>query len=103
MADAEGMFYQIQVASEDSGVLQFLWWPNGDMDVNPFVQKKGVTHQDRFKWVYIDVDPNDKNNVQSSTLNNSYKNILESYQQTLIIHIFVQLPGFGFLICFCAG
>ena len=30
MADIEKMFYQVRVPQEDTDVLRYLWWPNGD-------------------------------------------------------------------------
>ncbi|PFX28501.1 hypothetical protein AWC38_SpisGene6805 [Stylophora pistillata] len=35
MADIEKMFYQVQVPTEDSRYLRFLWWPGGDTDKEP--------------------------------------------------------------------
>lgn len=30
MADIEGMFHQVRIPEEDSDLLRFLWWPDGD-------------------------------------------------------------------------
>ena len=35
MSDIEAMFYQVQVFSSDCDSLQFLWWPDGDLDKDP--------------------------------------------------------------------
>jgi len=32
MDDIEAMFYQVLVPAEQRDFLQFLWWPNGDMN-----------------------------------------------------------------------
>lgn len=32
MADVESMFYQVKVPKEDTDLLRFLWWPNGDLN-----------------------------------------------------------------------
>ena len=32
MADIEAMFHQVRVTPDDSDVLRFLWWPDGDMN-----------------------------------------------------------------------
>ncbi|XP_071058619.1 uncharacterized protein [Pseudochaenichthys georgianus] len=34
MADIEAMFHQVRVPAEDSDLLRFLWWPNGDHHQN---------------------------------------------------------------------
>ena len=31
MADIEKMYYQVRVPEEDTDLLRFLWWPNGDL------------------------------------------------------------------------
>lgn len=33
MSDIEGMFYQVRVPVEDSDMLRFLWWPQGDLNL----------------------------------------------------------------------
>eukprot|EP00794_Sanderia_malayensis_P021405 gene21405-biopygen17186 len=35
MADIEGMFLQVKVPVEDANCLQFLWWPDGDLQSKP--------------------------------------------------------------------
>ena len=35
MSDIEAMFYQVQVSLSDRDYLQFLWWPDGDLDKDP--------------------------------------------------------------------
>ena len=32
IADVEAMFHQVKVPEEDSGLLRFLWWPDGNLD-----------------------------------------------------------------------
>ena len=32
MADVEAMFHQVKVSPEDADLLQFLWWPDGEID-----------------------------------------------------------------------
>ncbi len=41
MADVESMFYQVRVPEEDTDLLRFLWWPEGDLnnDVEEFKMK----------------------------------------------------------------
>ena len=34
-ADIKRMFHQVYVAPEDSGALCYLWWPNGDLSMEP--------------------------------------------------------------------
>ncbi|KAK5928662.1 hypothetical protein CgunFtcFv8_013710 [Champsocephalus gunnari] len=43
MADIEAMFHQVQVPAEDSDLLRFLWWPNGDHHQN-FEEHRMVAH-----------------------------------------------------------
>ena len=31
MADIKSMFYQVKVPEEDTDLLRFLWWPEGDL------------------------------------------------------------------------
>ena len=35
MAEIENMFYQVRVKEEDQDFLRFLWWPKGDMAMEP--------------------------------------------------------------------
>lgn len=35
MADIEAMFYQVRLPEEDSDLLRFLWWPDGDLKQEP--------------------------------------------------------------------
>lgn len=42
MADIEAMFYQVRVTPGNQDVLRFLWWPEGNMDVEPLVYRMGV-------------------------------------------------------------
>ena len=35
MADIESMFHQVKVSEEDTDVLHFLWWEDGDMNNMP--------------------------------------------------------------------
>lgn len=32
MADVESMFYQLRIPEEDTDLLRFLWWPEGDLN-----------------------------------------------------------------------
>ena len=34
MADIESMFMMVKVPQKDRNLFQFLWWPNGDMNMN---------------------------------------------------------------------
>ncbi|KAK7926338.1 hypothetical protein WMY93_008648 [Mugilogobius chulae] len=43
MADIEGMFHQVRVNEEDSNLLRFLWWPNGDVS-QPLQQYRMKVH-----------------------------------------------------------
>ena len=36
------MFYQVRVAPKDKDSLRFLWWPNGDHDLNPIPHRMKV-------------------------------------------------------------
>lgn len=35
MADIDSMFYQVKVPKEDSDLLRLLWWPDGDLSLEP--------------------------------------------------------------------
>ena len=35
MSDIKAMFYQVQVSPSDCHYLQFLWWPDGDLNKDP--------------------------------------------------------------------
>ena len=35
VADIDSMFYQVKVPEEDSDLLRFLWWPDGDLSLEP--------------------------------------------------------------------
>ena len=35
MSDVEAMFHQVRVNPEDRSALRFLWWPDGDLDLEP--------------------------------------------------------------------
>ena len=35
MSDVEAMFHQVRVNPKDCSALRFLWWPNGNMDLEP--------------------------------------------------------------------
>ena len=35
MSDVEAMFHQVRVNPEDRSALRFLWWPNGNLDLEP--------------------------------------------------------------------
>ena len=35
VSDIEAMFYQVRVAPKDKDSLRFLWWPNGDLNLDP--------------------------------------------------------------------
>ena len=35
MSDVEAMFHQVRVNPEDHSTLRFLWWPNGNLDLEP--------------------------------------------------------------------
>ncbi|KAL3981342.1 small subunit ribosomal protein S12 [Sarotherodon galilaeus] len=43
MADVEAMFHQVKVPPEDTDLLRFLWWPNGDLN-QALVAYKMVVH-----------------------------------------------------------
>ncbi|KAL4008773.1 hypothetical protein ACER0C_002625 [Sarotherodon galilaeus] len=43
MADVEAMFHQVKVPPEDTDLLRFLWWPNGDLK-QALVVYKMVVH-----------------------------------------------------------
>lgn len=43
MADIEGMFHQARVNENDSNLLRFLWWPNGDV-TKPLEQYRMKVH-----------------------------------------------------------
>lgn len=43
MADIEGMFHQVRVYEDDSNLLRFLWWPNGDVN-KPLEQYRMKVH-----------------------------------------------------------
>ena len=42
VADIEAMFHQVKVSPEDRSALQFLWWPEGDLDKRPEVYRMTV-------------------------------------------------------------
>ena len=42
VADIEAMFHQVKVNPEDRSALQFLWWPDGDVDKRPEVYRMTV-------------------------------------------------------------
>ena len=42
VADIEAMFHQVKVSPEDRSALQFLWWPDGDVDKRPEVYRMTV-------------------------------------------------------------
>jgi len=35
MSDVEAMFHQVRVSPDDCNALSFLWWPDGNMDLEP--------------------------------------------------------------------
>ena len=35
MSDVEATFHQVSVNPEDHSALRFLWWPNGNLDLEP--------------------------------------------------------------------
>ena len=35
MSDVEAMFHQVNVKPDDCSALRFLWWPNGDLTLEP--------------------------------------------------------------------
>jgi len=35
MSDVEAMFHQVRVSPNDCSALRFLWWPDGNMDLEP--------------------------------------------------------------------
>ena len=35
MSDVEAMFHQVRVNPEDHSVLRFLWWNDGNLDLEP--------------------------------------------------------------------
>lgn len=43
MADIEAMYYQVRVPEEDTDLLRFLWWPEGDIRQD-MVEYKMVVH-----------------------------------------------------------
>ena len=42
VSDIEAMFYQVRVAPKDKDSLRFLWWPNGDVDLDPIPHRMKV-------------------------------------------------------------
>ena len=42
MGDIESMFYQVKVPEKQRDFLRFLWWPNGNMDMEPRVYRLTV-------------------------------------------------------------
>ena len=43
MADVEAMFHQVRVSSEDTDLLRFLWWPDGNYELD-LVEHKMLVH-----------------------------------------------------------
>ncbi len=43
MADVEGMFHQVRVSDEDTDLLRFLWWPDGNYE-QELVEYKMLVH-----------------------------------------------------------
>lgn len=43
MADVEAMFHQVRVRSEDTDLLRFLWWPDGNYELD-LVEHKMLVH-----------------------------------------------------------
>ncbi|KAK5866387.1 hypothetical protein PBY51_020583 [Eleginops maclovinus] len=43
MADVEAMFYQVRVSNEDTDLLRFLWWPDGNYE-QELVEHKMLVH-----------------------------------------------------------
>ena len=35
MSDVEDMFHQVNVKPDDCSALRFLWWPSGDLSLEP--------------------------------------------------------------------
>ena len=42
VANIEAMFHQVKVSTKDRSALQFLWWPDGDIDKKPEVYRMTV-------------------------------------------------------------
>lgn len=42
MADVEAMFYQVKVKDEHRDVLRYLWWPDGNLNVDPVCYRMTV-------------------------------------------------------------
>ena len=41
-SDIEAMFYQTKMAQKDRDCLRFLWWPDGELSLNPEVYRMKV-------------------------------------------------------------
>ena len=42
VSDIKAMFYQVRVAPKDKDSLRFLWWPNGDLDLDSIPHRMKV-------------------------------------------------------------
>ena len=43
MADIESMFMMVKVPQKDRNLFQFLWWPNGDINMNAYPEEYRMT------------------------------------------------------------